>query len=217
MAVYAQYAIGVIALISTVIAVIQTNTTMAVMREELGGEGVEGLSAEQLDAALGFGTAISYAVAFVSLLFALAVSLLGVFNAKGKNGARVTTWVLAGLGLLCSVCGSIGGAFNSVTGGTTGTTGGSDALTEATERAMAELPGWYYPATLAFAIINLLLYLAIIILLAVPASNDYFRKPKSDVDVMLPPQAYMDAPPPPSREPKTDGGDTPNDGTPPKP
>lgn len=196
MAAYAQFTVGALALIATIVNVVFTVSYTGRLRDELSGA-KEATTAE-VDAFIGLTSVLSYAIAIFSLLFAAAVAILGVFNLKGKNGSRVTTWVLAGLGLLCGVCGSISGVAGSLAGG--GTTGGSsgdpglDEINEAAIRVADSMPGWYNAVILTVAVLNVLLYLAIVIMLAVPASNDFFRKPKADVDVMLPPEAYMDDP-----------------------
>ncbi|ADD46037.1 hypothetical protein [Stackebrandtia nassauensis] len=191
-AVYAQFAVGALGVIATVIGVIQTADMMGRVEKAITDTG--SVNSADVDTVIGFASAVSYALIFASLLFALAVAIMGIFNLKGKNGARITTWVLAGLGLLCGVCGSISGAANSL-GGNSSTA--NDELTKAMERALGDVPAWYNISNLAVTVLDVILYLAIIILLAIPASNDFFRKPKNNVDVMLPPEAYMDAPPPP--------------------
>lgn len=216
-AVYTQFAVGAIALISAIIAIVQTSQLMNRVRELTADVEVEGLQKSDVQTALSIVQAITYVMIIGTLLFGLAVALMGIFNLKGKNGTRITTWVLAGLGLLCGICGSIGGAASSLGGG--GSQAANDELTKAFEKAALEVPGWYGAASLVFTVLDVILYLAIIILLAVPASNDFFRKPRPEVDVMLPPEAYQDKPMPPAPgvQPPPPGTQPPAPGTQPPP
>jgi hypothetical protein len=109
--------------------------------------------------------------------FAVAYILLGVFVGKGSNGARITTWVLAGLTACCNGFGAAGSGSGRV--GFTGT-GSTGDFAEA-------LPGWYQPVTILMSVVALLLAVAVIILLALPSSHPYFRKPEL---AWLPPGAY---------------------------
>ena len=46
--------------------------------------------------------AVAYSVgAGINVLFALGFVLLGLFDGRGKNGARITTWVVGGISLCC--------------------------------------------------------------------------------------------------------------------
>ena len=124
-------------------------------------------------------TAALVGAGVIAALFAVAYVLLGVFVGRGSNGARITTWVLAGLAACCNgfgVTGSMSGR-----GGFTGTGGGdingrtADEVARAFEEA---LPGWYQPVTTLLSLVALVLAVAVIILLALPSSHPYFRKPE---------------------------------------
>src|SRR5262245_25588602 len=43
----------------------------------------------------------------LSLIFAIGTGLLGLLVGKGKNPARIVTWVLGGIGVLCYGCGLV--------------------------------------------------------------------------------------------------------------
>jgi hypothetical protein len=121
--------------------------------------------------------------------FAVAYILLGVFVGKGSNGARITTWVLAGLTACCNGFGAAGSGSGRVGFTGTGSTGDVGGRTpDQVARAFAEaLPGWYQPVTILMSVVALLLAVAVIILLALPSSHPYFRKPEL---AWLPPGAY---------------------------
>jgi hypothetical protein len=113
----------------------------------------------------------------VTLVFELIVTvglmLLAVGNLRGRNGTRITTFVVSGLFLLCAVCGSIGNA-----GVAASMTGQGESQTQLTQQLY---PSWYIPATIALDVVLTLLYVGIIILLAVPASNRFFKKQPAPV------------------------------------
>lgn len=113
-------------------------------------------------------------IAVVYIVFAAFYVVLGLLDNAGKRPARILTWILAGIALAC--CG-LGGLINQLgSGSATYTVNGEeydDELTKAIEEAT---PGW----VTALEWISLLLFilgsLAIIILLAMPDSNAFFRK-----------------------------------------
>jgi hypothetical protein len=90
-----------------------------------------------------------------ALVIAIAFLVLTLFILRGSNVARIITWVVCGLFLCC-----------------TGYSGVS-----ALSMQDVELPGWYTAFSTASALIQLLIYIGVIVLLALPPSNSYF-KPK---------------------------------------
>jgi len=120
----------------------------------------------------------------VSLAFniapGLAVLILAFFVLRGSNGARITTWVISGLMLLCSI-----GGF-----GLMALIGSSDVdgvdFAAATEAGLAAVPSWYNAFSTISLVISVLAYLLVIILLALPASNEYFRKDRAPQQIVLP-------------------------------
>lgn len=119
-----------------------------------------------------------------ALIFAAGFITLGILDGKGKNAARIVTWVMAGLGVCCFGAGSAGQALNGMLSGMGGTGGTNQPDPAEIQRTLTEaLPSWYYPATTAINVINLLAVIAVIILLALPASNEFFRRPAPAVEV----------------------------------
>jgi len=106
----------------------------------------------------------------VGLLLAVVYAVLGIFNRRGVNGARITTWVLSGVFLLC---GAATLALSSV--GSGGTTDGVD-MDKVTTAMTDAVPGWYNIFGSVAGILQILGYLVVIVLLALPASNEFFRK-----------------------------------------
>jgi uncharacterized membrane protein len=132
-----------------------------------------------------FSTILGTTIAVIlGALFAIAYVVLAIFNNRGKNPARITTWVIGGIGLCCGTLGVIGSAVSGSLNFQS-TDDGPDPA-EVQRQVDAALPGWYNPIFLTLGVIGLLGLLAAIILLALPPSNDFFRKPQ---EVWQPPQA----------------------------
>lgn len=121
----------------------------------------------------------------VGITTAIAVSLgvLAVFLRRGSQPARVTTWVLGGLLALCQVCGLAGTALSSSMSGNTD----NAEFDEYTRIIEENTPAWQTTANVILTLIALGALIAVIVLLALPASNDYFRKQQ---EVWVPPTDY---------------------------
>jgi len=126
-------------------------------------------------AKLSLGISIGINVLLTAVLFVLAI-----FNLRGRNGMRVTTWVIGGLGALCLGCATVG----SVTGSAyqQNATGSHAAKINVND----VLPRWAEATSLTLGIASLLGLAVAIILLAMPASNDFFRKPRMGLDMGYP-------------------------------
>ncbi|HEX6871748.1 MAG TPA: hypothetical protein VF163_11675 [Micromonosporaceae bacterium] len=115
----------------------------------------------------------------VPLLMVAGCVVLAVMVGKGKNPARIVTWVLAGVSLLCYGCGLLGTAVGNLV-----PTAGTDPAAGDIEGIEAAVPAWQQVASTVLSVLLLALMLVIIVLLALPAANDYFRK---EQEVWLPP------------------------------
>ncbi|WP_422753900.1 hypothetical protein [Micromonospora sp. WMMD708] len=167
----------------------------------------------------GLGTAVvvfAVAASAVLLLIALALVVLAIFNNRGKNGSRIATWVVGGIMVCCVGGGLVNGAAGF--SGSTGSTSGDAPSAEELERSMsAVLPSWYNPVSTLLGVVSLLALLAALILLALPQSNEFFRKPKAGWEPPVPGATYPAAPgyPPTPGYPATP--DYPQPGTPGQP
>lgn len=128
----------------------------------------------------------SVLTAVVYLLVAVTLLILTVFNNQGRNGARIATWVVGGIGACCG-----GGQLISLAVGDAAMTGlpeeeGMPSTAQITETVNAHLPGWYDPVLIGSTVIGVLALGAALILLALPPSNEYFRRAKQ------PPQPPQD-------------------------
>lgn len=133
----------------------------------------EGTEAEGAE---GFVMGITIGTAILALLFGIGLAILAAQVNKGRNGARITTWVIAGLFICC-----VGGGLLSSASGFSDMGGGSGdgnaPSSQEIENAMADaLPGWYNPVSVTLSVISLIALIAVIVLLALPASNAFFRK-----------------------------------------
>ncbi|MEV1142591.1 hypothetical protein [Micromonospora sp. NPDC049799] len=117
--------------------------------------------------------------AVVSVLAAVLLVALALGLRAGRPGARVGTWVVSGLGLLLGCCGLAALA---------GQRAVPLRLGES-ERGTAELlalvgdayPGWWIPLGAALSVGQVLGYLVVAALLALPAANAWFRRPPAAV------------------------------------
>jgi hypothetical protein len=118
----------------------------------------------------------------VSLLLATGFVVLGVLDSKGKNPARIITWVLCGLGLCCF-------GFSSITAAASGRLnfsrpGGPNTPdpAEVARTIQNALPSWQIPATVTIRVLSMLVMLGVAVLLALPASNAFFRRQPPQLD-----------------------------------
>ncbi|SCG79725.1 hypothetical protein GA0070609_6021 [Micromonospora echinaurantiaca] len=135
--------------------------------------------------------------AVVSLLGGLLLAGLALGLLAGRSGARVGTWVVSGLGLLFGCCGL------AVLVGQRA----APLRLGADERTTAELlallgdaqPGWWLPVNAGLSVGQVLGYLVVAALLALPAANAWFRRrpPVGPTDRHQPPAAPLAPPYPP--------------------
>ncbi|WP_203782583.1 hypothetical protein [Paractinoplanes rishiriensis] len=130
--------------------------------------------------------------AIINLLLAAGFAVLGIFDGRGKNPARIVTWVVGGISLCCVGAGLGGNALSSTMN--SGSTEGGPTSAEVQERLDAAMPSWYTPVTTVTSVLVLLAILAVIILLALPAANDFFRKAPAQAFDAAAPYPYPQGP-----------------------
>jgi hypothetical protein len=125
--------------------------------------------------------------AVVALLFSIGFAILAIYVGRGKNPARIVTWVLTGLSVCCGGIGLVTSATGTSFGGGSSANGAPSQAE--IQRAINEaLPSWYHGVTLTLGVIGLLIALAVLILLMLPASNEFFRKrPVQEWEPPVPP------------------------------
>ncbi|GLZ77172.1 hypothetical protein Afil01_19790 [Actinorhabdospora filicis] len=114
------------------------------------------------------------AVGFCGLIWPGVVALLGIWTMKGVNGVRITVWVLAGIAVLCDGIAVL--ASGLTTSQSLNLNNGTDDYKWAQNVDIQKLmPEWYDAYGAAVNGIALLMYVGIIVLLALPKANEYFR------------------------------------------
>ncbi|MBX6749938.1 MAG: hypothetical protein IRY85_09780 [Micromonosporaceae bacterium] len=135
----------------------------------------------------------------LTVIMAVAFAVLAIFVARGSQPARITTWVVGGIVALCQACGlasslATPALLNSMP---SGGDPNAELAVEQARRIAEATPVWYTVASTAILILSLVAILLVIILLAVPKANDYFRK---EEEVWVPPTGpgggYPPYPPP---------------------
>ncbi|GAA4463480.1 hypothetical protein [Phytohabitans houttuyneae] len=154
-----------------------------------------GASQSDIDglAGLAWGTVITGAV--LSVVFAVLLIGLGVGNLQGRGGARIATWIVSGLGLFCGCCGLLAVVSQSALSWNVST---DDQIQDLTQALTDSYPGWWIGLSGVVSVGQALGYLLVALLLALPASHPYFRRPAEPQAPVPPttPPAIPTIPPP---------------------
>jgi hypothetical protein len=172
---YLLYLTAVVSLITAVLSLSELGTITDVYRNAYAGTSGEGAEAVIV--------ATSVISAVVNILFAAGLAVLAAFNNRGRQWARITTWVIGGISLCCS---GLGVAGTALTGSLNFDTGNGPSASQVERRLAEALPSWYTPMTVVLSVVSLLAILGAIILLALPASNAYFRPAQPAWDPSMP-------------------------------
>jgi hypothetical protein len=125
------------------------------------------------------------------VVFAVFYVVLGLLNNRGNRPGRVLSWILSGIALFCCGLGQlIGLGMQGMTAGS-GSEQYNDEMMQAIEEAT---PMW--ATVLEWVALFMLIAgsLAIIILLAMPAANEFFRKDEAPMGLYPYPQPYGEQP-----------------------
>jgi hypothetical protein len=139
-------------------------------------------------------TVAAVAGVIVAVLILVVLAVPALLLGRPRNWARIVVWVLCTIGVCCLSPGLLGGS--SVTAPRVTSTGTSTS--EISARIADTMPGWYVPATVALAAASMLGIVIVGVLLALPASNAWFRSARSGPPPGYPPPGY---PPPPGYQP----------------
>ncbi len=207
---YLLYLVAFIEVIGVVAALASMGEVSRIYEEAYAGTDLDGVGST-------FAVVGSIVGTVLGLLFAVGLVILAIFNNRGKNGSRITTWVIGGLLLCCSGFGLIGaaGSFNM----DSGNTNVPDA--EEVQNRVGDALPWLMPVQIVTSLVVLLALLVALILLALPPSNEFFRKPPADwqppVGAQPGYQAYQAYPPagtppyPPAQPPASPPAAPPDD------
>ncbi|WP_329105412.1 hypothetical protein OG792_32550 [Micromonospora sp. NBC_01699] len=178
---YLLYLAAALQLIGALIALPFIGTINDVYEEAYAGSDLAGAGA------VGSVTVIAGAV--IGLIVAIGLVVLALLNNRGKNPARIVTWVLGGLFLCCSIAAlSLSAAGSALSP----SSGDANLPDEAEVQRMLDdrLPGWYTPVTTLVSVLTVIAVLVALILLALPPSNEFFRKPQPVWQPPVPGSAY---------------------------
>ena len=167
-AVYLLYAVAAIQVINAVLTFSIAGRITEAVRNAYAGTEADGFESI-VTVAFGGG-------AIINLLLGAGFAVLGWLDGRGKNPARIVTWVIGGIALCCFGVGLGGTAFVS-SFDTADTTTGAPSDAELQRQLDAAQPSWFEPTTTTLSVLSLLAILGTVILLALPAANDFFRKP----------------------------------------
>lgn len=121
------------------------------------------------------GAVIGGVLACVVVLVVYAVPAL--LLSRPRNWVRIVVWVLTPVGVGCLAPGVLGGSSVSLPRGIS--PGGSSS--EVTTMIGELTPGWYVPVTIVLAALSVVGLVLVAVLLALPASNAYFRTARPPV------------------------------------
>ncbi|GIJ50755.1 hypothetical protein Val02_76410 [Virgisporangium aliadipatigenens] len=170
-AVYCLYALAALQLLGIIAALAVIGPTLDAVKDYVP----EGQDRDLIITSTNIGVYVGIGLA---VLFAVAWVILGFFDSKGKQPARIVTWVLGGLFLCCVSFSLLGTAAGSLLGGG-GEVNGIDQ-DELARRIEDATPGWANLVSTGGSVLQLILVLIAVILLALPQSHDFFRKPQAE-------------------------------------
>lgn len=165
---YLLIAIALLSLVGLATAIASYPTIREVYTEMYQGTAAEG-SADVLAIA-----ALATSIVFV-LLFGIGSAILVPLVLKGKQAARIITWVLCGLVICCRGGSLAGSGLAGALAGQSKTANGVDPQ-QLQKQLIESLPDWIQPVELITGGLLVVLAIVVIILLAMPASNSFFRK-----------------------------------------
>ena len=121
------------------------------------------------------------------LLLGVGLVVLAIFNHRGANASRIVTWVLGGVALCCAGAALV---INSLLANVSVDVENAPDPEIIQEALREHLPSWYFGANLFLALAPIPVLLAVLILLALPPSNDFFRKQPPAGPPVNPPAGY---------------------------
>jgi hypothetical protein len=201
------YGLAGLTVINAIISIATLSTTLDAAKDAYSG-------VANGDAAITAARIAGIAGIVIALIFAALWVVLAVGNLRGRNGLRITTFVIAGLAVLCYGCSSASAGFqNRLTDANT-----DEQLKAAAQKMQDSIPSWITAWSITVAVVSLLASATVIILLALPASNQFFRKQEPEFVPYPQYPQYPQMPPAQGTQPPAEGTQpTAPEGTPPAP
>lgn len=203
---YLLYLVAAIQLVQLILSLSMLSTINDVYAEAFAGTYLAGSAST-------IGTVTLVGGGVLGLLVAIGLVVLALLNSQGKNPARIVTWVLGGLFVCCWGASLAASAAGSAL--TPSTSSGANVPDQAEIQQMLadRLPSWYTPVTVLLSVVSLIAVVVALILLALPPSNEFFRKPQPVWEPPVPGSAYPGYPqsgypqsgPPPATAPQQFG------------
>ncbi|HLU32501.1 MAG TPA: hypothetical protein VKZ74_00555 [Natronosporangium sp.] len=186
--------------LASLLLVLVTGASLAYLGGRIGITGIvlDALDREYAGTPVGDYTGVVVATLYldaaVYVLFGLVLGVFGPLLLAPRNGVRIATWVVGALGSCCGVFSLLGAAFGFLTGTFTEP---PDATAQEFELIWEEsLPVWYQPVNIGAPLVGVLALLGAMVLLALPASNEFYRKPARAAAPPYPPPYQPGYPPP---------------------
>ncbi|MEV0719847.1 hypothetical protein [Asanoa sp. NPDC050611] len=192
---YLLYAVAVVEVISLIVTLATLSSFRQALTDAYAGTELEGSA----DTAA---VVVVVVIGVLALLIGVGLVVLGFLNLRGKNASRIVTWVVGGLFVLCCGLSAAGNAAGSAMN-----LESSGDVPDAQAKIDAAMPGWYGPVNMVLLIIPILCVLGALILLALPASNEWFKpraatwEPPTPGYPVMPGSSYPTPPYPQGGEP----------------
>jgi hypothetical protein len=114
--------------------------------------------------------------AALAVAFAVAIGLLIVPVRRGIRPARTATWILVGLSACCGGLGLVT-TFERNPPNLYQLQYGTNPTEQRLNQVLAEsIPGWSAAGSVVLSLVQVLAFTAVVVLLALPASNEFFRR-----------------------------------------
>jgi hypothetical protein len=171
-------AAGTLLYVAAGLIIVQVIVSASILNRELTATREAFQNLDNGSSVIGVTKAASIASLVINVIVAAAFAIFAYYNLRGRRGIRIASWVVGGLAVLCYGCGTVGGSLGTKLSTSTDR---DPAIKAASQHVADSVPSW---ATTAGTVVDALLFISLllaIVLLAVSASNAYFRKPEAPV------------------------------------
>jgi hypothetical protein len=114
--------------------------------------------------------------ALITFVFAIVLAALAWGVLQGSRPARIVTWIVCGLGVLCGCCGVCSAGSMGLRN--MNARPATDDMTRASQAMVDSFPGWFSTLSGVSSALQVLGYIATAVLLALPAAHVFFRRPE---------------------------------------